>query len=307
MLLPLMLCAALVMGTMTSAAATSGPREQCYNADDLKSLNKTKVAGGEGTLYGLFSSTRDEAGADQAIKEIGIMRLDPGDSIGLHTHGVNEDTYIILYGTGLFTDGVTETQVSAGDVTLARPGQGHGLTNNSDDVLVFLDVIAQNNNAPMHLGWNDGETCQCFRHKTGMHQWNRQDVAGGKGTLYGSFAFDRNEATDWMAIKEIGWMTLQPGDSIGLHKHTVNEDAYIIISGTGTFSDGVKETQVTTGSITIARAGQSHALANTGTEPLVFLDIIAQNDPLNITEEIRAAAAAAQALLDAQKNQTTDK
>lgn len=32
-------------------------------------------------------------------------------------------------------------------------------------------------------------------------------------------------------------MTLQPGDSIGMHKHETNEDAYIIISGEGTFTN----------------------------------------------------------------------
>ena len=32
------------------------------------------------------------------------------------------------------------------------------------------------------------------------------------------------------------------------------------------------------GDITIARAGQSHALRNEKDEPLIFLDVIAQND-----------------------------
>ena len=106
---------------------------------------------------------------------------------------------------------------------------------------------------------------------------DRQAVAGGVGTLYGQFAFKRDAALKDQAIKEIGWMTLQPGDSIGFHKHEANEDAYIIISGTGTFTDNDgKEYEVKAGDVTIARKGQGHALKNKGSEPLVFLDVIAE-------------------------------
>ena len=108
---------------------------------------------------------------------------------------------------------------------------------------------------------------------------DKQDVAKGKGTLHGKFSFTRDIPPAESAMKEIGWMTLKKGASIGLHKHAFNEDAYIIISGEGIFTDGTgKETVVRAGSITIARPGQSHALRNEKDEPLVFLDIIAQND-----------------------------
>lgn len=113
--------------------------------------------------------------------------------------------------------------------------------------------------------------------KDTLKTWNRDKVAGGEGTLYGQFSFTRNDSPAGDAIKEIGWMTLQPGASIGMHKHEVNEDAYIIISGSGVFTDSAgKETHVKGGDITIARKGDSHALKNNGTEPLIFLDVVAQ-------------------------------
>lgn len=113
--------------------------------------------------------------------------------------------------------------------------------------------------------------------KENLTTFDRQEVAGGKGTLYGKFAFKRDAAQKDQAIKEIGWMTLQPGDSVGFHKHETNEDAYIIVSGEGTFKDtDGKEYSVKAGDVTIARKGQSHALINTGEEPLVFLDVIAE-------------------------------
>ena len=113
--------------------------------------------------------------------------------------------------------------------------------------------------------------------KETLKTWNRDNVAGGQGTLYGQFGFNRNDATKDMVIKEIGWMTLQPGASIGMHKHENNEDAYIIVSGQGVFTDSAgKETPVKGGDITIARIGDTHALKNSGKEPLVFLDVIGQ-------------------------------
>lgn len=110
-----------------------------------------------------------------------------------------------------------------------------------------------------------------------LKTWNRDNVAGGVGVLYGKFGFTRNDATQDMVIKEIGWMTLEPGASIGMHKHEINEDAYIIVSGAGVFSDTAgKETPVKAGDVTIARAGNKHALKNTGAVPLVFLNVVAQ-------------------------------
>lgn len=113
--------------------------------------------------------------------------------------------------------------------------------------------------------------------KESLKTWDREKVGNGEGTLAGKFSFTRNDAKKEEAIKEIGWMTLLPGASIGMHKHEANEDAYIIVSGVGAFVDTQgKETPVKAGDITIARKGESHALKNTGTEPLVFLDVIAQ-------------------------------
>lgn len=112
-----------------------------------------------------------------------------------------------------------------------------------------------------------------------LFTFDKQDVAKGKGTAYGKFAFARDKAAPDSAIKEICYLTLKKGASICCHKHGFNEDAYIIISGEGIFTDGTgKETVVKAGDVTIARPGQSHGLRNVKKTPLVFLDVIAQND-----------------------------
>lgn len=106
---------------------------------------------------------------------------------------------------------------------------------------------------------------------------DKKEAGGGKGTLQGEYAFVRDKATKDQAIKEISWLTLQPGDSIGYHKHTTNEDTYVIVSGTGTFKDkDGKDVPVKAGDVTIVRKGESHGLTNTGSVPLVFVDVIAE-------------------------------
>lgn len=99
----------------------------------------------------------------------------------------------------------------------------------------------------------------------------------GQGTLNAEYSFTRDKAEKGQAIKEIGWLTLQPGDAIGYHKHVNNEDAYVIVSGEGTFKDKDGHEQIVkAGDITIVRKGESHSLANTGRVPLVFVDVIAE-------------------------------
>ncbi|MBQ3346316.1 MAG: cupin domain-containing protein [Synergistaceae bacterium] len=264
-----------------SAFAEPVKHEQCYTISELTELDKEDVAGGKGTLHGEFAFVRDNARDEDAIKEIGFMTLNHGAFIGLHEHKDNEDAYLILSGTGLFTDGEGNAWiVKPGDMTIARPGQWHGLANLYADELVFLDIIAKNPAADLEA-LKANPTPQYFPAEK-LFDKNVEHAGGtGEGTLYGKFAFRREQATEAQAIKEIGLMTLKPGDSIGLHKHDANEDTYIILAGTGTFTDGEgNEYIVGPQSVTIAVAGESHALKNTGTEDLVFIDLIAQNHAL---------------------------
>jgi mannose-6-phosphate isomerase-like protein (cupin superfamily) len=102
----------------------------------------------------------------------------------------------------------------------------------------------------------------------------------GVGVLYGKYAFTRDMPPMENPVREIGWLTLKPGDSVGFHKHEVNEDVYVVVSGTGVFTDDDgKEHEVGVGDITIARKGQSHGLANTGKEDLIVISVIAGETP----------------------------
>jgi mannose-6-phosphate isomerase-like protein (cupin superfamily) len=109
---------------------------------------------------------------------------------------------------------------------------------------------------------------------------DKEKAGGGVGTLYGKYAFTRDMPPMENPVREIGWLTLKPGDSVGFHKHEVNEDVYVVVSGTGVFTDSDgREYDVKAGDITIARLGQSHAITNTGDEDLRLISVIAGETP----------------------------
>lgn len=126
------------------AALSSGARADVFPDETLLKIDKKEAGGGKGTLHGAYAFTRDKASKDQAIKEISRLTLQPGDSIGYHPHVTNEDTYIIVSGQGVFKDkDGKDVPVKAGDVTIVRKGESHGIANTGKEPLVFIDVIAE--------------------------------------------------------------------------------------------------------------------------------------------------------------------
>lgn len=89
--------------------------------------------GGEGT-------TRARMRVDELGK---IMRgaLEPGSSIGLHTHETSSEIIYILSGEGkVLCDGAYEP-LSAGSCHYCPKGHSHSLINDSDALLEFFAVV----------------------------------------------------------------------------------------------------------------------------------------------------------------------
>ena len=83
----------------------------------------------------------DRAGA--GVKFIHDNIVEPGASIGEHTHHDDEELYIIVEGEGMMRiDGVDEP-VGVGDICLTRPGHSHSLIN-SDTRPMRLLVVGLN-------------------------------------------------------------------------------------------------------------------------------------------------------------------
>ena len=70
-------------------------------------------------------------------------RLQPGASIGLHTHEGNSEVIYILEGTGTVLDDGVYHPVAAGDCLYCPEGHRHSLINSSEADLRFFAVVAE--------------------------------------------------------------------------------------------------------------------------------------------------------------------
>ena len=68
--------------------------------------------------------------------------LMPGQHQKIHAHEGSDKVYYVLEGTGRFTVGDEEKDLSAGHVVLARAGEPHGVRNAFGEPLVLLVTMA---------------------------------------------------------------------------------------------------------------------------------------------------------------------
>jgi mannose-6-phosphate isomerase-like protein (cupin superfamily) len=95
---------------------------------------------------GLVKSVRlyDSSDFDTALKFFYYTEIPPQASIGYHTHGQDEEIYVIIEGRGRMSVNGEMREVGRGDVLLNKPGWSHGLENHTDAplrILVFEAVI----------------------------------------------------------------------------------------------------------------------------------------------------------------------
>ena len=75
-------------------------------------------------------------------------------------------------------------------------------------------------------------------------------------------------------VKVLSEIVLNPGCSIGYHRHDSDTHFYLVVSGTGTANDDGREVQISAGDVTVTENGASHSIKNNGSEPLVLHSII---------------------------------
>lgn len=67
---------------------------------------------------------------------------------------------------------------------------------------------------------------------------------------------------------------IEPGNSIGFHKHEGEQEAYLILEGEALYSDNGKESVIVEGDFTLCKSGEGHSIKNIGKNNLVFVAII---------------------------------
>ena len=69
------------------------------------------------------------------------LTLEPGCSIGYHTHEADSEIFYILKGEAVYSDNGKEVTVSAGDVTVTPKGEGHSIANRGTETVEVIAVI----------------------------------------------------------------------------------------------------------------------------------------------------------------------
>ena len=71
-----------------------------------------------------------------------------------------------------------------------------------------------------------------------------------------------------------GTITLEPGCSIGYHKHEGDSEIFYVLEGTPTYNDGGTEHVVAPGDVLICPDGTGHSLANPTDKKVVVMAVI---------------------------------
>jgi mannose-6-phosphate isomerase-like protein (cupin superfamily) len=78
--------------------------------------------------------------------------------------------------------------------------------------------------------------------------------------------FDRNDFDT--ALKFINYLEMEPGSTIGVHKHGANEEVYVVLAGSGVMTVNDEQRAVKTCDIIVNKPGWAHRLENTSEETL---------------------------------------
>ena len=108
-------------------------------------------------------------------------------------------------------------------------------------------------------------------HRNEMKVEEREHLRDGEGILQMTHLLDCSNEKN---VKLLAEFSINPGCSIGYHKHDSETEYYFILSGSATVNDNGKEVQVKQGDSVITGNGDFHSIKNTGSVPLVFLAAI---------------------------------
>ena len=93
-----------------------------------------------------------------------------------------------------------------------------------------------------------------------------QSIHDGKGVGKNARVFDKSDFDT--PLKFINYVELEPGATIGVHRHGENEEVYVVLSGSGIMLTNDERQAVKTGDIILNKPGWEHGIENTSQESL---------------------------------------
>jgi len=106
--------------------------------NEMKTEVREKMRGGAGSAAFVHLVDCEK---EKNIRMLAEVTLQPGSSIGKHSHENETEYYIILSGSGTADDNGKETKITAGDTIVTGNGAFHSIANTGSVPLVFHAVI----------------------------------------------------------------------------------------------------------------------------------------------------------------------
>ena len=105
--------------------------------NEIEEMPVEGFKGGEGITY--LRKYENELG------KIILGRLEPGSTIGLHTHETNSEVIYIISGTAdfIYDDNIAPEAVSAGGCHYCPKSHSHSMINNGKEDIVFFAVVSE--------------------------------------------------------------------------------------------------------------------------------------------------------------------
>lgn len=99
-----------------------------------------------------------------------------------------------------------------------------------------------------------------------------QSLKGGNGTVK---LHHFMELPDFHGAGRLfSYTVLEPGCTVGYHRHDVDFEAYYILKGHGSYNDNGDVYEVGPGDFLLCRPGESHALENGNKENIEYIALI---------------------------------
>lgn len=108
--------------------------------NEFQKEERTEMRGGSGTVK--FERVWERGTEMKSPTRLfSKLILEPGVSIGTHTHENEEEIFLVLRGQAKVTDNGTEAILEAGDSIITRHGDSHSVACHGSETLILLAAI----------------------------------------------------------------------------------------------------------------------------------------------------------------------
>lgn len=73
----------------------------------------------------------------------GFITLKPGEDVGKHTTGKNEELIVVIEGSGIIEAAGVKRNVKKGDIGYNPPDTEHNVINNSGETMQYIFVVSE--------------------------------------------------------------------------------------------------------------------------------------------------------------------